>query len=92
MGRLADTLTKASNAVDGLERAVERHVEKLIERTDEIHKRTEIVFQRKHENLDGHVSDLAEFERDLETFDGKNDRSGDGENSGSAYVGTTTKT
>lgn len=91
MGRLADKLAKASDAIAGLETAVERDVDKLIERTEEVHKRRENAFMRKHAALDGHVSDLTEFEKDLEAFDGKNDHSNDGESNGNAYVGTNPK-
>jgi hypothetical protein len=87
MGRLADKLAKASDAIAGVESAVEKDVEKLIERTEEIHKKRETVFLKKQMHLDQHVTDLAEFEKDLEDF-GKNDRSGAGENFSNAYRGT----
>lgn len=86
MGRLSDKLKKATAAMDGVETAVDRDVDKFIERVDAFHKRREQVFMKKNEALDAHVSDLAQFERDLEEF-GKNDHSDDGAN-GSAYVGT----
>jgi len=91
MGRLADKLSKANDAIAGLEIAVERDVDKLIGRTKEVHRRREDVFMKKHVALDGHMSDLAEFEKDLNEFDGKNDHSDDGERSGNAYVGTNHK-
>jgi hypothetical protein len=86
MGRLADKLARASNAIASVETAVERDVDKIIARTDEVHAKRERVFLTKHMALDAAVTDLAEFEKDLEDF-GKNDRggSGDGVN---AYVGT----
>lgn len=87
MGRLADRLAKANDAMAGVEIAVEKDVDALIERTKLVHKTRETVFMKKHMNLDGNMSDLAEFNKDLEDF-GKNDRSSDGENSGDAYVGT----
>jgi hypothetical protein len=86
MGRLAAKLAQAQNAIDGIEIAVGHDVDALIDRTKEVHKRREAVFLKKQMALDGSVSDLAEFEKDLEAF-GKNDLSGVGENSGSAYTG-----
>lgn len=86
MGRLADTLKKAADAKAGLEVAVEQDVAKYIDRVGQVHKRREDVFMKKHGELDLDVTDLAEFERDLEDF-AKNDRSGDGTN-GNAYAGT----
>lgn len=92
MGRLADTLKKATDAKLGLETAVEADVAKYVDRVGQVHKRREDVFMKKHGELDLDVTDLAEFENDLEDF-AKNDRSNDGEtsarqNSGDAYVGT----
>ena len=92
MGRLADTLKKATNAKLGLETAVEGHVTKYIDRVNDIQKRGEHIFQAKHEALDVDMGDLAEYDQDLEDF-AKNDRSNDGEtsarkDSGDAYVGT----
>lgn len=91
MGRLADTLKRASDAKANLEVAVEADVKKYIERVDHIHERRAAVFHAKHSELDADVSDLAEFETDLEDF-AKNDRSNVGETSvngsGDAYVGT----
>lgn len=91
MGRLADKLAKASDAVAGVEIAVERDVETLIERTREVHKKREAAFMKKHVGLDGLVTDLAGFDTDLDDF-GKNDHSRDGETSkdGDAYVSTRT--
>lgn len=86
MGRLAGILAKASEARAGLETVVEKNVAGYIERVNSAHVRVDAVFMQKHVELDGHVSDLAEFERDIEAF-GKNDQSHVGEN-GSAYVGT----
>ncbi len=91
MGRLADKLAKASDAIAGVEIAVEKDVDALIERTKEVHKKREAVFLKKHMALDGQVTDLAEFEKDLDAF-GKNDHSGAGGNSGNAYAGTTATT
>lgn len=94
MARLADKLAKANDAVAGIEHAVDRDVDALIERTKAVHAKREAVFLKKHAGLDQHITDLATFETDLDDF-GKNDRSGDGEssdeNSGSAYVGTAPK-
>lgn len=89
MGRLADRLARANDAVQSIEDAVDRDVDKLIERTKVVHKRREDAFMKKHADLDRQMGDIAEFEKDLEVFDGKNDFSNGGENSnGSAYVGT----
>lgn len=88
MGRLSKILDVARNAEANLEQAVEADVQKYVERVEEVHKRKDVVFQGKHEALDGHVSDLHEFSTDLEDFARKNDRSGAGSN-GSAYTGTT---
>lgn len=89
MGRLAAALERATNAITDVETATERDVDRLVERTKELHAKRENVMLRKQMQLDAQMTDLAEFERDLETFDGKNDHSGVGENSGSAYTGTT---
>lgn len=88
MGRLAEKLARASNAVAGVELAVERDVDALVERTQAVHKKREAAFLAQHQNLDAQMTDLAEFERELDDF-GKNDHSGVG---GSAYTGTTPKT
>jgi hypothetical protein len=80
MGRLAKTLAKAADARARLELAVEDDVGRYVKRVDEVHKRRETVFMVKHGELDAVVSDLAEFEQDLEDF-AKNDRPG-------AYRGT----
>jgi hypothetical protein len=85
MGRLSDILAKASNAQAGLETAVETDVNKYVERVEQIHKKREDVFHKKHAELDGTVTDLAQFETELDDFR-KNDRSGAGTN-GNAYVG-----
>lgn len=90
MGRLANKLVRARNAMDELEHAVGQDVDKFVERVGHVHRRREDLFMRQHAALDADVSDLAEMEKDLEDF-GKNDRSGDGETSGSAYVGTAPK-
>lgn len=87
MGRLADKLAKGRDAIAGVEIAVEKDVDALIERTKEVHAKRESVFFQKQTGLDQAMSDLAEFSKDLEDF-GKNDRSGDG---GNAYTGTTPK-
>lgn len=89
MGRLSDTLKKAADAKAGLETAVELDVAGYIDRVDQVHKRREAVFLKKHSELDLDVTDLAEFEKDLEDF-GKNDHSGAGGSSGepNAYRGT----
>lgn len=92
MGRLADTLKLAINAKAGLETAIEQDVTKYVDRVNQVHKRREDVFLKKHGELDLDVTDLAEFESDLEDF-AKNDRSNAGEtsarkDSGDAYVGT----
>lgn len=80
MGRLADTLRRATDARDRLETTVEADVARYVERVDQVHKRREAVFMAKHGELDAVVADLAEFEKDLEDF-AKNDRS-------AAYAGT----
>lgn len=91
MGRLADKLARATDAIASVEIAVERDVDALIERTKEVHKKRETVFLRKHMGLDEQVSDLAGFDTDLDAF-GKNDRSGaGGSSSGNAYMGTNGK-
>lgn len=71
MGRLANTLAKASDAIAGLERAVEADVDKIVTRAQEVHKVRERVTANHLTNLDGHMTDLSEFERDIEDF-GKN--------------------
>ena len=85
MGRLSKILERATNAQLGLETAVEQDVQKYVERVADVHKTRETVFMQKHMDLDGHVSDLAEFKEDLEAF-GKNEHSG--AKNGDAYVGT----
>lgn len=90
MGRLSDTLKIATDAKAGLETAVEQNVAKYVERVQLIHRRQEDVFLEKHGELDLNVSELVEFQNDIEEF-GKNDRSGDGKNSGNAYDGTNKK-
>lgn len=92
MGRLADKLAKANDAIAGVEIAVEQDVDALIERTKLVHAKREAAFMKKHVALDGQVSDLAEFEKDLDAFDGKNDHSGAGGSSseGDAYASTRT--
>lgn len=91
MGRLSDTLKKAVDAKAGLETAVEQDVAKYIDRVGQVHKRREDVFLKKHGELDLDVTDLVEFDRELDAF-GKNDHSSAGEisgnSSGDAYVGT----
>jgi len=90
MGRLADTLKKATDAKLGLETAVDADVAGYVERVEQVHKRRQQVFMKKHGELDLDVTDLAEFESDLEDF-AKNDRSSAGEtgnSSGDAYIGT----
>lgn len=79
MARLADTLRKAAAARDLLETAVEADVASYIERVNQVHKRREDVFMRKHGELDMAVADLADFEKDLEDF---------GKNEPGAYRGT----
>lgn len=81
MGRLADKLNRARNAMDGLEHAVSQDVDKFVERVGQVHRRREDLFAKQHSMLDADVSDLAEMEKDLEAF-GKNDHS-----DGSAYTG-----
>ena len=90
MGRLADKLAKANNAIAGVENAVEKDVDALIERTARVDAKRQEVFMAKHTRLDQHMTDLAEFETDLDDF-GKNDFSGAGESTGDAYVGTRPK-
>lgn len=93
MGRLADKLARATNAIADLETATERDVDKIIERTKELHGKREDVMLRKTMHLDGHMSDLVEFGKDLDVFDGKNEPSGaGGSSSGNAYAGTTADT
>lgn len=88
MGRLASILARAADASASLEMAVDQDVSKYIDRVQQVHKRREDVFLRKHSELDAAVTDLAEFEHELEDF-GKNDHSGaGGSSSGSAYDGT----
>lgn len=89
MGRLSSILAKASNAQAGLETAVEADVNKYVDRVEQIHKKREAVFHKKHSELDGTATDLAQFETELDAF-GKNDHSGDGAN-GNAYTGVNSK-
>lgn len=92
MGRLSDKLARARDAIDALDLATERDVDKIITRTEELHAKREIVMTRKHVSLDERMTDLTEFGQDLDDF-GKNDRSGaGGSSSGSAYDGTNPKT
>jgi hypothetical protein len=79
MGRLADTLRRAAVARDLLETAVEADVVRYVERVNQIQKRREDVFMKRHGDLDLAVADLAEFETDLEDF---------GKNGPGAYRGT----
>lgn len=79
MGRLSKHLGRANNALDDLEMAVVRNVDKLVERTQAVHKRQEEAFFAKHVDLDAQMSDIAEFEKDIEDFDRKNSL-GAGEN------------
>lgn len=85
MGRLTDKLARATNAVDDVERAVDRDIEALIERTKVVHTKREEAFHAHHVRLDQHMVDLSGFAEELDAF-GKNS-SGAGENSGSAYDG-----
>jgi hypothetical protein len=85
MGRLSKILAKATDAQVGLEMAVERDVQKYVERVQEVHSIRERTFLDKHFELDGHVTDLSEFKEDLEAF-GKNEHSGSKD--GDAYTGT----
>jgi len=80
MGRLSNTLKRAVDARTALENAVEKDVADYVNRVQTVHKSRESIFAAKHAELDAAVSDLAEFEKDLEDF-GKNDHSG-------AYRGT----
>lgn len=90
MGRLADKLAKATDAIADVETATERDVDRLIARTKELHAKREDVMLRKTMHLDEHMSDLAEFGKDLDAFDGKNEPSGaGGSSSGNAYDSTT---
>lgn len=73
MGRLSNILGRANDAQLRLEKAVEEDVRKYVERVDHIHKTRERVFMEKHTALDGHMSDLTEFSKDLEEF-GRNER------------------
>lgn len=85
MGRLAAKFAKANDAIAGLEIAVEKDVDKIIERTQEVHAKRETVTLRKLQYLDGHMVDLSEFERDIDDF-GKNEFGV--ANDGDAYKGT----
>lgn len=69
MARLSDKLKQGADAIAGFELAVEKDVDKLIERTNEVHKKRERVFLNKHTKLDEHVTDLAEFDKELDAFD-----------------------
>jgi hypothetical protein len=69
MARLSDKLKRAGDAIAGFEAAVERDVDKLIARTNEVHDKREKVFLKKHMALDAHMTDLHEFERELDAFD-----------------------
>jgi hypothetical protein len=68
MARLSNILKRGTDAIAGLETAVEKDVDKLIARTNEVHDKREKVFLRKHMNLDAHVTDLVEFDRELDAF------------------------
>lgn len=81
MGRLSKLLEPARRAQDGLERAVGEDVRKYVERVEHIHKRRDDIFMAKHAELDAAVSDLANFEVELEDFGKNSDSSG-------AYRGT----
>lgn len=90
MGRLADKLTRAANAIADLEVATEHDVDGIIKRTEELHTKRKDVMLRKTMQLDNHMTDLVEFGKDLDVFDGKNEASGaGGSSSGNAYTGTT---
>lgn len=79
MGRLAQSLARAADARARLEVAVDADVTRYVERVEQVHKKREDVFMKKHGELDLAVTDLAEFERDLEEF---------GKNEPAAYRGT----
>lgn len=87
MGRLADKLAKANDAIANFEVAVEKDVDAVIERAAMLDAKRGDVMLRKQQRLDMHMTDLTEFGKDLDAFDGKNDHSGDGTN-GNAYAGT----
>ena len=89
MGRLADKLARASNAVAAVEMNVEKDVEKIVQRAAEVDAKRENVTLRHLMNLDGHMTDLSEFEKDIEDF-GKN--APGVANGGDAYVSTRPKT
>lgn len=86
MGRLADKLNKARNAMDDFHVATEKKVDDLIARVNKAGERRDAAFMRKHETIDRHMTDIAEFEKDLEDFDGKNDQSDASEGSGSSWT------
>lgn len=69
MGRLSDKLKRASDAVASVEIATERDIDALVKRTEEIHAKRENVFLKKQMHLDAQMTDLAEFERELDAFD-----------------------
>lgn len=77
MGRLSDKLNRANDAVASFELAVEQDIDKVVDRTKALHAKREDVMLRKLQHLDGHMTDLHEFGKDLDAFDGKNDRSAD---------------
>lgn len=85
MGRLASILAKANDAVASVEHAVEQDVVEIIDRTKDVHKLREQTKLQKLMQLDGQISDLKEFARDLEEDLRKNDT---GASDGNAYAGT----
>lgn len=62
-----------------LETSTEKSVHDFVARVQKAHERKDAAFLKKHDIIDGHMTDIAEFEKDLEAFDGKNDHSGGGE-------------
>lgn len=85
MGRLAGRIAQARDAVASVELAIDKDVSKIIDRANEVHARRENITHRHIAELDTHMADLSELEKDLEAF-GKNDFGA--ANDGDAYKGT----
>ena len=80
MGRMSKLFDQASNAVADLELHTEKSVTDFVARVQKAKDRTDGVMLKKHQHIDNHMTDLAEFEKDLTEFDGKNEHSDAGEN------------
>jgi len=68
MGRLADKLNKARDAVLNVEIRAEKDVDAIIARAANVDKKRQDVVMKVHERMDSHMTDLAELEKDFEAL------------------------